>query len=528
MKRSIFGAGVLAALCALNLASPFGAQAGYVKVCNSYDWDHWNNAYPWGNTHNGSAYMNSSQVSLNGSSMALHATRSSANSGYSYLSGTIYGKTQIVVDSQHVNWTVTGTFEADPESGSWPAMWLCYAYGWPPESDIMEFKGSDYVWQNTFLCNQQCTSHETYVSNPYSSWHTYKIWMNYVDSTNVTIDYYVDGTWEARDTADFTGKAMNLIIDLQTDGSSGTAYFNDTYLNSSAIEVGYSTPANNSISSGYTYKLKNANSGKVLGISGASTSDGADAVQWDDNGTSDHNWVITQQSDGNYKLQNVNSGKVLGVSGMSTIDGADAVQWDDNGTMDHEWAIYQMSDGNYKLINANSGKVLGINGSSTSDGADAVQWDDNGTSDHEWTLTTTGPSTGTYYYMQNRTSGLVIDSRGATSVGSQVAQWSKVSSSNLKWQLVASDSGYYYIQNQTTGLYLDGGGYTSNGSAVKEWSYASSSNLQWQLVASDSGYYYIQNRATGMYLDGGGATASGAALKQWSYASSSNLQWLFQ
>ena len=139
-----------------------------------------------------------------------------------------------------------------------------------------------------------------------------------------------------------------------------------------------------------------------------------------------------------------------------------------------------------------------------------------------------GPSTGTYYFMQNRTSGLVIDSKGSTSVGSQVAQWSKVNSSNLKWKLVASDSGYYYIQNQTTGLYLDGGGSTAWGAAVKEWSYDSSYNLQWQLVASDSGNYYIKNRATGLYLDGGGATASGAALKQWGYANSYNLQWSFQ
>jgi hypothetical protein len=139
-----------------------------------------------------------------------------------------------------------------------------------------------------------------------------------------------------------------------------------------------------------------------------------------------------------------------------------------------------------------------------------------------------GPSTGTYYYMQNRTSGLVIDSKGSTSAGSQVGQWSKANSSNLKWRLAASDSGYYYIQNQTTGLYLDGGGSTANGSAVKEWGYDSSANLQWKLVSSDSGNYYIQNRATGMYLDGGGATASGAALKQWSYANSSNLQWSFQ
>jgi len=139
-----------------------------------------------------------------------------------------------------------------------------------------------------------------------------------------------------------------------------------------------------------------------------------------------------------------------------------------------------------------------------------------------------GPSTGTYYFMQNRTSGLVIDSKGSTSVGSQVAQWSKVNSGNLKWRLAASDSGYYYIQNQTTGLYLDGGGATANGSAVKEWNYVSSPNLQWQLVATDSGYFYVKNRATGLYLDGGGATANGSTMKQWSYVSSPNLQWSFQ
>ena len=140
-----------------------------------------------------------------------------------------------------------------------------------------------------------------------------------------------------------------------------------------------------------------------------------------------------------------------------------------------------------------------------------------------------GITTGTYYYMQNRTSGLVIDdSGGSTSAGAQMGQWTKANSSNLKWKLVASDSGYYYIQNQTSGLYLDGYGTTSNGSAVHQWSYSGSANQQWQLVASDSGNYYIQNRATGMYLDGGGATANGADLKQWSYASSYNLQWSFQ
>jgi hypothetical protein len=38
-----------------------------------------------------------------------------------------------------------------------------------------------------------------------------------------------------------------------------------------------------------------------------------------------------------YRLQNSNSGKVLGVAGMSTVDGAGVVQFADNGTADHLW-----------------------------------------------------------------------------------------------------------------------------------------------------------------------------------------------
>ncbi len=143
------------------------------------------------------------------------------------------------------------------------------------------------------------------------------------------------------------------------------------------------------------------------------------------------------------------------------------------------------------------------------------------------------PATNGWYCIKNRTSGLVIDdSGGSTSAGTTMAQWAKVVSANLNWQLVSSDSGYYsgyyYIQNQTSGLYLDGFGYTTNGSVVKQWGLSGSYNQQWQPVAADSGYYYFKNRTTGLCLDGGGATANGAALKQWSSVTNANLQWSLQ
>ncbi|TLP60783.1 beta-L-arabinofuranosidase domain-containing protein [Microbispora triticiradicis] len=134
-----------------------------------------------------------------------------------------------------------------------------------------------------------------------------------------------------------------------------------------------------------SYRLVNAASGLVLGIQNMSTADGGLALQWTDNGTADHNWVMV--TDGNaVRFRNVNSGKVLGVENMSTTDGARVLQWSDNGTADHRWTLVDNGDGTYKIRNVNSGKLLAIQNNSTANGAQAVQDSDNGTADNRWRL----------------------------------------------------------------------------------------------------------------------------------------------
>jgi hypothetical protein len=86
------------------------------------------------------------------------------------------------------------------------------------------------------------------------------------------------------------------------------------------------------------------------------------------------------------KIVNKHSGKVLGISNMSTSDGAQALQWSDNGTDDHLWQFVDAGGGYVKIVNKHSGKVLGISNMSTSDGALALQWSDNGTDDHLWQI----------------------------------------------------------------------------------------------------------------------------------------------
>jgi hypothetical protein len=68
-----------------------------------------------------------------------------------------------------------------------------------------------------------------------------------------------------------------------------------------------------------------------------STANSAQVQQYHDNGTADHYWRLIDNGDGWYRIRNGNSGLVLGVDGMSTADSARVVQYEDNRTADHLW-----------------------------------------------------------------------------------------------------------------------------------------------------------------------------------------------
>lgn len=130
-----------------------------------------------------------------------------------------------------------------------------------------------------------------------------------------------------------------------------------------------------------------------------------------------------------------------------------------------------------------------------------------------------------YFKVVNRTNGLVLDSGGNVSEGSNVKQWYWGTSNNLQWQFSDLGNGYYNIVNRTNGLLLDSGGSVPAGSYVKQWHLVNSNNLQWQLVYFENGYYRIVNRTNGLVLDSGGSVPAGSYVKQWNWDGSNNLQW---
>jgi hypothetical protein len=214
---------------------------------------YWNYLYPWGSDHNGTARMYGSatdhnHIYLDASSVlhikATHITWSEGNSSSSpylpirYHSGAINTKFHVLVNDQFPNYEIRGDFQAPSVTGSWPAFWLTGVNSWPPESDIMEFKGNSNNWQNTFRTSSDVSSIITSVSSP-GSWHNYRIWMQKSTATDVIIHYYIDNVWKGQHTANFVGKPMYIIINMQMEGSSGSPGPSaDTYLNVRNVYVG--------------------------------------------------------------------------------------------------------------------------------------------------------------------------------------------------------------------------------------------------------------------------------------------------
>ncbi len=137
-----------------------------------------------------------------------------------------------------------------------------------------------------------------------------------------------------------------------------------------------------------------------------------------------------------FKLVNRSTGKPLGIAGGSTADGAQAVQYTDDGDLDQQWNLVSAGSGYYNIVNAKSGKALDDTGGSTSNGTVMQQYTITGTgnANQQWSIT----ASGSWYVITNRTSGLQLNLTGGSLADSTLIQQYASSSSdpNALWQFV--------------------------------------------------------------------------------------------
>lgn len=140
--------------------------------------------------------------------------------------------------------------------------------------------------------------------------------------------------------------------------------------------------------------------------------------------------------DSYYTIISRYSGRLMGISGSSKNDGADAVQtdWPKKVTASQVWRIIPAGDkGYYYIINMNSKKYLGVGGSTT-EGASIQQEDSSGKTGQQWQIIDVGNE---YHKIVNRKSGLAVEvAYGSNKEGATIDQRNYGDNESQQWQIL--------------------------------------------------------------------------------------------
>ncbi|KAF4499399.1 pectate lyase C [Fusarium agapanthi] len=173
-------------------------------------------------THNGGARMDKEHVSVTDGVLTLTAEpRDDQEDPIHYLSGAIHAKSIFTV-SAGGGYDISAEFVAPVDRGTWPAFWLNAASGWPPEIDVAEWKGSGKISFNTFNTSDEVTALDRDYLNP-EEWHSVRAELRDENGHDVRVKFFLDGVEQTTQYGrDYIGAGLRLIVNYQTEGSSGS------------------------------------------------------------------------------------------------------------------------------------------------------------------------------------------------------------------------------------------------------------------------------------------------------------------
>lgn len=150
-----------------------------------------------------------------------------------------------------------------------------------------------------------------------------------------------------------------------------------------------STPA---IERGYYLISTQAQGNRVLDVSGASLSSGANVLLWDKHGSANQIWFISQNSDGTYSLDNANSKLRLDVKGASKQSGTAVLQYAPHNNANQKWYIVPAGDGSFYLRSAlGANLTLGAAGGGITNGSAAGVYTADGSDSQRFRFVATRP-----------------------------------------------------------------------------------------------------------------------------------------
>jgi autotransporter-associated beta strand protein len=158
---------------------------------------------------------------------------------------------------------------------------------------------------------------------------------------------------------------------------------------------------------GYRWEIVNRQTGAVMQVVGAGTTDGAAINSGTDTGALNQRWNIVRTKDGYYQLFNANSGRTAEVANSSILNGAVVQQFGMANNLTQNWYIQDAGNGYYYIENGNSSKYL------TTSTTNSFQFSNLNSNVQQWQFVLANPTSAAK--SQYKFDGNVNDNAGANS-----------------------------------------------------------------------------------------------------------------
>ncbi|RXK85820.1 RICIN domain-containing protein [Filimonas effusa] len=278
-----------------------------------------------------------------------------------------------------------------------------------------------------------------------------------------------------------------------------------------------------------TFVILNRYSGKPLEVSGASTANGANIIQWGANGGTNQRWTLNQLSGGYYSVIGVQSSRALEVYQSATTDGADVDLWDYSGGNHQQWQLISLGSGFYRIVNRNSGKDLTVTSASTANGADIVQSTYTGSESQQWVLT--APTANGQLAWTLTSTGVPADvqTRITNAMNDAVARYNTVANWPARTLTVQYNTGVATADGSTNGNIRFGpnASYQAVRTAMHEIAHTYGVGLSSGFTSNISGGLFVGTNAvnTLVTFDGPGAVINTGGGHIWPYGLNYDNEW---
>jgi hypothetical protein len=308
-----------------------------------------------------------------------------------------------------------------------------------------------------------------------------------------------------------------------------SGYVFDTLLGYTKGDAGVSTDnTHRLLDDGGIYQLVNVLSGKPVGTSQFSNSNGTAVVNAPAARAQGPWWRFWAAGDGAYRVIDDESARVLDTVGSSTADGVTMNVWSYVGSTEQEWLINTTSTpGVYTLAIRQSGKCLHV--PSNTNGVQLQQRTCNGSTNQQFRLAKRGqsfdPNKG-FYKIVARNSGKVLDVSGASTADEAVVQqWSWNGNNNQKWRI---GSGLLRAKHSLKVVEIRGAS-KSDGAYAQQFSLRPDTNQFFEPTLNSQGYFQLINSNSQKCLTiQNNSTSDGARVLQMTCGTGTNQQFDIQ